>query len=360
GDEVFAQHGFEEWRSIEDGYSRYFSEGHDRGTRSSYHHHLAQLGYEPESNNRYSRGYACRRPLEHTKPAFLAQEASRFIHQNRADPWMLYVNFLEPHSPFFGPYDNLHSAGEAPTPDNCDSGPVEREPRFYAQNRNGQQTLYDGSRLQLNTPEAWQRLNRNYVGLCSQVDQALGRILWALESSGQVGNTIIVYTSDHGEQMGSHRLKAKRVMYEESVRVPWLLHVPFREQKPFRFDKPVSHIDMAPTLLDLLGADVPDHLPGKSLVRVLDGRQQQADEVFSEWHLRGEESNGRAIITADGWKMALYDGDHCLLFNRRDDPLELENLYYRSEHKDTVRALRSRIERWQRGVDDRQRLPEPV
>ncbi|MCP4246432.1 MAG: sulfatase-like hydrolase/transferase, partial [bacterium] len=277
----------------------------------------------------------------------------------RAEPWMLYVNFLEPHSPFFGPYDKLHSAGEAPTPDNCDSGPVEREPRFYAQNRNGQQTLYDGSRLQLNTPEAWQRLNRNYAGLCSQVDQALGRILWALESSGQAGNTIIVYTSDHGEQMGSHGLKAKRVMYEESVRVPWLLHVPFREQKPFRFDKPVSHIDMAPTLLDLLGADVPDHLPGKSLVRVLDGRQQQADEVFSEWHLRGEESNGRAIITADGWKMALYDGDHCLLFNRRDDPLELENLYYRREPWGGVLTSGARRVGGERRGRWRPRLPEP-
>ncbi|MCP5110306.1 MAG: sulfatase-like hydrolase/transferase, partial [bacterium] len=81
GDEVFAQHGFEHWVSIEDIYTRYFSEGRDKATRSSYHHFLDELGYKPDrtENNQFTRQFAVRRPVEHCKPAFMAQEASKFI-----------------------------------------------------------------------------------------------------------------------------------------------------------------------------------------------------------------------------------------------------------------------------------------
>ncbi len=357
GDEIFAQHGFEKWVGIEDGYTNYFSEGRDRNARSAYHHFLIEHGYQPGESNRFSRGFACRLPVEHCKPAFLAREASRFILENRTEPWMLYVNFLEPHSPFFGPHDDLHAADDAPLPANCGTGPVEREPRFYAQNREKSAGLKSGS-IELTSREAWQRLNRNYAGLCAQVDQALGRILWALHASNAVDNTIIVFTSDHGEQMGSHSLVAKRVMYEESVRVPFLMHVPFREQKPHRFERPVSHIDLVPTVLDLMDKPAADLLPGKSLLPVLEGMREQDAAVFSEWRRRGEESSGRAVITADGWKLALYDGDNCLLFNRRDDPLELQNLYYRKEHRQTVKRLRKEIEAWQQRVQDEQPLGE--
>ena len=131
---------------------------------------------------------------------------------------MLYVGFLEPHRPYDGPLNDLHSAEEAPIPANYPGTPVEKEPRYYESlrrvNREKAYNLGDRSVVQ--------RLNRNYAGLCSQVDHALSRILWSLEASGQADNTIIVLTSDHGDLMGSHSLLAKMAMYEESVRVPFL------------------------------------------------------------------------------------------------------------------------------------------
>jgi arylsulfatase A-like enzyme len=357
GDEIFAQHGFRDWVGIEDGYSKHYSEGHDRSARSGYHHFLEQQGYQPDSNGRFSRGFACRRPAEHCKPAFLTQNAERFVLANRSEPWMLHVNFLEPHSPFFGPYDDLHSTADAPPPKNCETGPVEREPEFYADRRGGNTSLHNGDRLPLTNRQAWERFNRNYAGLCAQVDQAVARILWALESSGQRENTIIVYTSDHGEMAGSHDLTAKRVMYEESMRVPLLLHVPFRNQKPSTFERPMSQIDLVPTLLELLGQEPPDALPGKSLLPVLSGKAEQEEYTFCEWHGRDREPSGRTVVSADGWKMALYDEGNCLLFNRRDDPFELRNLYYMSEHRSTIQRLRTAIDKWQSTVDDTQRLP---
>ena len=108
GDELFAQHGFEEWVSIEDGYTPYFTEGRDNSTTSDYHNYLINSGLQPAEGDRFGRAEAARFPEEMGKPAFLARESSRFIRQHRDEPFVLYVNFLEPHMPFFGPRDDQY------------------------------------------------------------------------------------------------------------------------------------------------------------------------------------------------------------------------------------------------------------
>jgi len=357
GDEVFAQHGFQQWISMEDGYHEHFTAGRDRVARSGYHHFLLECGYRLENGrDSFSRGFAVRRPIEHCKPAFLAREATRFIHEHRERPWLLHLNFLEPHMPFFGPLNDFHSETEAPVPANYPGTPIEREPELYQRSRQG--FLERGFEQQdLKTRAGWQRLNRNYAGLCSQVDQAVGRILWALDSSGAADNTIIVFTSDHGEMMGSHSLVGKSVFYEEAVRVPLLLRVPFRKQMPMRYEPAVSHIDLVPTLLDLLGKPATDSLPGESLLPALAGRKRREDHIFQEWHTLPNGPNARTVISPDGWKLALYDTDNCLLFHRERDPLEMHNLYYRRESAEVVRRLRARIEAWQSRTRDSQALP---
>lgn len=358
GDEVYAQHGFQDWVSIEDIYTGHFSPGRDKDARSSYHKFLARLGYKPDSKDgKFSRGFAVHRPLHHCKPAFMAAESSRFILERRDQPWMLYVNFLEPHMPFYGPLNDLHSDAEAPVPANYPGLPVEREPQMYQQRR-AEQMRRGIEQQDLKTRAGWQRLNRNYAGLCTQVDLAVGQILQSLEASGQAGNTIIVFTSDHGDQMGSHSLYAKGVLYEESVRIPLLLHIPYRQSRMISVPNPVSHIDLAPTLLKLLGARSSlQELPGEDLLAYVEGARRRNDHVFIEWHTPPNGPNARAAIAPDGWKLGLYDTDSCLLFHRHDDPSEMRNLYYRPEGAPAVRRLRREIERWQKEVGDKQGLP---
>ena len=359
GDELFPQHGFEEWISIEDIYNEHFRPGRDRSKRSDYHHFLLRLGYTPDTKDgRFSRGFAVQRPLEHCKPAFLAGEASKFILQHRTEPWMLYVNFLEPHMPFHGPLNDLHSEQEAPIPRNYPGIPVEMEPRSYGAIREKQQKAGVSSDLQLGGHrqtgrEAFARLNRNYAGLCSQVDQALGRILWALEASGQADNTIIVYTSDHGEMMGAHTLIAKSVMYEEAVRVPLLISIPWRHRGQIKVERPVSHVDLVPTLAELLGRR-PEGLAGESLLPLATGGKRREEDVFIEWNGPPPGPNARAVITPDGWKMAVYDRDNSLLFHRERDPLEMDNLYYRKDYAAVVQRLRAKLAAWQQQTGDKQ------
>ena len=355
GDEVFAQHGFQEWAAIEDSYRRHFSAGRDRNARSAYHHFLAGLGYKPGPENAFSRQFVTTLPVDHSKPSFLAAEASKFILKYRSEPWILYVNFLEPHSPYSSALDDLHSEEEAPLPRNHPGVPEGPEPAWYKRRRVGLQKPKGPEGLDLRTSAGWQRLNRNYAGLCSLVDQAVGRILWALEASGQSENTIIAFSSDHGDMMGSHSLLAKQIMYEESVRVPFLLRVPFWRQKPQVVRQPASHINTVPTLLELLGKKDCCGLPGESLVALLDGRRRSEAHVFIEWTRAEDEPDGpnaRTVVSLEGWKLVLHDTDQSMLFDRNKDPLEMHNLYGRAEHGAVEKILRKKLDLWRRKTRD--------
>ncbi len=127
--------------------------------------------------------------------------------------------------PFFGPLDDLHDPSEVTLPKNYSDPLEENEPlRYRLLRERYRQQGYDGHDLK--TEAGWRRLTANYWGLVTQVDRSVGAILETLETLGLANNTIVVYTSDHGDMMGSHNLLAKTVMYEESVRVPWLIRYP--------------------------------------------------------------------------------------------------------------------------------------
>lgn len=170
GDEIFPQHGFEEWKAIEDSiYREYYSAGRDKSARSAYHHFLVRLGYKPGEDNSFDRNFATKLPVEHSKPSFLANEASNFLLKHRGEPWMLYVNFLEPHTPFGSALDDLHSEEEAPLR-NFPGTPLGPEPQFYKQRRGeaGGKKKNKGAGPEQRAKV--QRMARNYAGLCSLVD----------------------------------------------------------------------------------------------------------------------------------------------------------------------------------------------
>ena len=363
GDEVFAQHGFEEWASIEDMYRKYFRDGRDPDRRSSYWHFLKELGYEPDTRNGdFSRGFAARLPIEQCKPKFLELKTCDFLRRHRDEPFILYVNFLEPHMPFYGPLDDEHDPSEVDLPPNFDDPLEENEPlRYRLLREHYRQRGFE--RHDLETESGWRRLIANYWGLVTQVDLSVGVILKTLEELGLADNTIVVYTSDHGDMMGSHKLLAKSVMYEESVRVPWLMRVPQLGRTQRVIEDRVSHIDLVPTLLDLMGKPMQDRFPGHSLVPVLKGGEAAEDHVYIEWNpavLRGttprsirtvsEEDRDRAhrahthtVISPDGWKLCLSDLDKSQLFDLNDDPWETTNLYYSGAHQDVITRLAHKI-----------------
>jgi arylsulfatase A-like enzyme len=386
GDEIFAQHGFDEWVSIEDAYSKYYRDDRDRSARSSYHHFLVDNGFIPDNGEIFGRSQAARLPEEYGKPAFLAREASRFIREHRGSPFVLYVNFLEPHMPFFGPRDGQYEPSDMPLPANFETVPTAEQPlktrllRQYYQ-RNGH------SGLPLRTAADWQRMIANYWGLCSLVDTHAGAIFDTLDECGLRDNTIVVFTSDHGDMMGAHRLLAKCTVFQEAVRVPLLLRLP-GQTRGKRVTGPVSQIDVVPTLLDLLGQPVSDRLQGRSLRVMMNSENPTSDQdVFIEWNGPnsglGADVVGqvqlpewaaeladvdevraavrdpvRTVVTPDGWKLNCSPQGEHELYNLRDDPFETRNLHGRKEYSQIIDSLAERIRRWQDRTNDAVQLPE--
>jgi choline-sulfatase len=159
--------------------------------------------------------------------------------------------------------------------------------------------------------------------------------------------------------MGAHGLIGKEVMYEESVRVPLTISVPFNSVKPGRVATPVSTVDIVPTLLELMGSNVLETLQGQSLIPAIHGEGLERSCVLIEWNRADDDEasdkscNGRTLVTANGWKLVLYAGDECMLFDRNNDPFEMNNLYHRPESATIVKRLRGYLKTWQKRTDDR-------
>lgn len=380
GDEIFAQHGVHEWTSIDDEYLRYYSPGRDRSARSSYHHFLIENGFTPSHGDVFGREQAARLPEQFSKPAFVAREASRFLRAHAREPFCLYVNFFEPHMPYFGPRDGQYDPAALPLPANFDSLPAADQPlkaRVYQQGY----YLRGHSGLPLRSEADWRRMIANYWGLCSLVDTHAGTILDTLDACGLAENTIVVYTSDHGDMMGSHRLLAKCVAFEEAARVPLLVRLPGQTSQR-RVSGPVSQVDLVPTLLDLMNQTAPSHLQGASLRPLLangDGAAATNDVVI-EWNGPnngfGDVLNSvtipdwmaglapqaeiisaitdpvRTIITPDGWKLNCSPRGEHELYNLHADPLETTNLARRPRQRARMQRLLERLQAWQARTAD--------
>ena len=168
-----------------------------------------------------------------------------------------------------------------------------------------------------------------YLGLCSFMDANVGEVLAALDSSGHTDDTLVIYTSDHGESAGAHGLWFKHLMNEESVRVPLLLAGPGITHDVI--DTPVSHIDLVPTLLAAAQTDPSDseRLPGISLLErgALDATDRG---VMAEYHANG--SIAASFMLRHGrLKYIEYIGEHPQLFDLDADPAEMVDL---SRHTD--------------------------
>lgn len=362
GNENNAQRGFTDWRSIEDVYRRFYRDPADLARFSDHYNFLLARGFPPDEADGdsggaavFSRTMAAALPEPYTKVAFLAGEAERFLHARRdGQPFILHVNSLEPHPPSYGPLNELHDPAAMP------AGPAFARPlgtgisKLVA--RHNQRTREEGYKNHpIATEHDWRRLRANYYGLVSMVDRAYARIIRALEASGQAENTIVVYTSDHGDMCGDHCLMQKSNFYEGSTRVPLAIHVPWLSRRRVDFNTPMSTVDLVPTLLDLLGGGVPAGLDGVSRAGALrDPASWRPENITTEWNDGDSPAfNGRCRIAADGWKLNLYQEDAPELFDLNSDPGELRNRATEPAQRDRARRLTEELRAWQQRTQDK-------
>ncbi len=264
----------------------------------------------------------------------VADRAEHWIRERRADsgPWTTFVSFVRPHYPLTCPEEYLsrYPVDRMTLPKAAPAGgrpnhPVLAGMRDYA--------CYDD----YFTDETRLLAIASYYGLCTMIDDYVGRLLDALDDSGLSDDTLVMFVSDHGESLGDRGFWTKCTMYEESVVIPMIVAGPNVAKGAVR-DDPVSLIDVRDTLIDAAGLDRPS--TGSGSISLLDPALADPERpVFSEYH-DGGSITGMFMLRQGRWKYIVYPGYDDQLFDLHDDPDEDHDLGSSPETIDLRAGLR--------------------
>ena len=177
-----------------------------------------------------------------------------------------------------------------------------------------------------------------YYAMCEHIDHEVGRILNALETTGQRENTIVIFMSDHGEMLGDHGIYFKGPhFYEEAVRVPLIMRWPGNFKEGHTVKGLTELLDLAPSLLDAAGIAIPDRMQGQSLLPQLRGETSETDRdfVFSEYYNSWTHPDAYAtMLRTASEKIIVYHGtNQGELYDLESDPDELTNLWSSNDHQ---------------------------
>jgi len=270
-----------------------------------------------------------------------ADAAISFINRKPKRPFFLHVNFTAPHDPLLMPpgYEGKYPPDAIPLPPNF----LPRHPFDHGNLEGRDERLLPWPR----TPEDVREDLAVYYAVISHMDEHLGRILAALETTGQAEGTIVIFTSDQGLAMGSHGLRGKQNMYEHTVGVPLIFSGP-GIPKGRRSSAQCYLRDLYPTVCDLVGIAIPETVQGRSLAPVLQG---QASSVRP--HVFGYFKDFQRMIRTDKWKLIHYPHlDKYQLFDLANDPCELKDLSAEPGCRAVVADLQAKLKAWQKEVGD--------
>ena len=250
---------------------------------------------------------------------FLNQESTNASKQ----PFLLYCGYMRPHFPLIAPAEFLSGYD----PNKLELPSTWNRPLNYQ--HPVIQHLRWAWRNESPPPESIVRLAlASYYALVSALDSQIGRIVNAIDSSPLADNTVIIYTSDHGEMAGHQGIWQKQCFYQPSVQVPLMLRLPANYSETGRVSQNVSLLDILPTLLDL--AEESADLPGCSLLNIARNEDNRIDRpVFAEYHHMGM-LNAGFMLKKGFHKLCYYVGHSPQLFDLRTDPTESYNLASRS------------------------------
>jgi arylsulfatase A-like enzyme len=325
---------------IDDGY-RFFRYSHgprDNWPRGhDYADWLRRQGHDPSrvltvQNNLFG-GLMEPTPDQDNVPPHLHQttwcseQAIEFIGEQRDQPWLISVNPYDPHPPYNPPWEFYRRFDPEQLPG----------PHFQASDLAHQTALAAvdfQSKPQPPEAIAAKKIQAAYYAMIEQSDEQFGRILDALDRSGQRDNTVIVFMSDHGEALGDHGLTQKGCRFFDGlVRVPLIISWPGRLLAGLRSDALVELIDVAPTLLQLAGLPIPDDMQGRSLLPILTGQaspHRHRDFVRSEYYDAVDLPNHSfaTMYRDQRWKLVVYHGTGLgELYDLENDPFEFRSLW---------------------------------
>ncbi len=278
--------------------------------------------------------------------AYVAMRTNEFLDSMKASetPFYCFASFPEPHWPIMPPqpyFDMYRNVPVPPQQPPIDSEKLDKYPKQFRLAHEKHFTGYDGGGQYLDCPGDLQAITRAYWGSVTFIDKNIGLILDKLDEIGMAENTIVVFTSDHGEYMGAHGMIAKGgFLWEEYINTPLIIRSPQASRKGFVSNAIFSFIDFVPTLLDMAG--IGDHsmsCDGIIQTPVVNGDVCDIRNNATVHHPRSFHGHDGTLpdiwaIVTKRWKLIYYANDpNGELYDLQNDPQEEENLYCSPEFK---------------------------
>lgn len=277
-------------------------------------------------------------PIEDFRDYYYCEESVEFINQKHDKPYALFTYLWAPHPPLNVP--NQYAS-------KFDPQSIELPSNVGMQAQNEPPNRRDGIAAQLTENiemKEWRQAWAAHLGLVHFADAQIGRMMDAFEESGQADNTIIVFTVDHGDHLGQHKMYQKMEMYEQAVRVPLIMCIPDTVHK--EINTVISHLDIMPTLLDLIGIDY-EELDGFSFEELIFKHMEDEDrKAFCQYSGNPWLGDIRRSVITSRYKY-IYDTSNVTeLYDLKNDPLEMENLASDEKYKKVVEYLHQEYKCW--------------
>jgi choline-sulfatase len=267
-----------------------------------------------------------------------------FLRNRKAGekPFFLLVGYLAPHFPLIVPEKYWKQyKGKVPMPE-IPEGHLKSQPRNY-------QHLRIGFNVEDAPDEIVRKGRELYYGLTQWLDEEVGKVLRALRDSVAADNTVVIYTTDHGENMGEHGLWWKNCMYEHASRVPLIVSWPSRWKGGERRTQACSLVDVVQTIAEIGGAAVPGDWNGDSMVRWLDNAKSDWKDVAVSEYYAHNIASGFAMIRMGRYKYVYHtaaDANHPAereLYDLESDPGEFQNLAEQAKYKRRTRTMHAAL-----------------
>lgn len=294
---------------------------------------------------------------EHSETPYMTRKAMEFIDDAGDQPWCLHLSYIKPHWPYIAPapYNDMYTPDQVQDvirseKEKEDTHPVLAE---FMKHRVGKAFSQDKVRREV-IPA--------YMGLITQVDDQLGVLFEYLEEKKLFEDTMIVFTSDHGDYLGDHWLGEKDLFHDQSVRVPLIVYDPSKKADVTRgtvCDKLVESIDLLPTFVEACGGETQPHrLEGLSLLSILRDQSQShwRQYAISEYDYSMQQASEKLglapsasrlfMVCDERWKYMAAEGFRAMLFDLKNDPDELNDLGSNPEYADQRERLQEALNRW--------------
>lgn len=274
-------------------------------------------------------------PIEHHVTTWCGDRGVEFLNAQGGKPYFLWLSFVKPHVPYDAPrgMENLYDPARLPPPLRREGELAGKHPGLAAWIRKHEFHLYSEEAKRL--ARAW------YMANVTLIDRQICRVVETLRARGELDNTVILFTSDHGDLQGDHDLWFKSLGYEGSLRVPFILRMPGGAGAGRPSDVNASLVDVVPTLLSAAGCAVPEGLPGRDLAAVLDGRTPAPEFAAAEINCLGGAL--QFLRTPEVKYIHAENGGFEELYDLARDPGEFENLALAPGGKDRCRPLRAKL-----------------